>query len=1827
MLPRLRRRAVALGIAYACLGLVSCDDPLAPDSEEVSRLEVNPALLQVVVGDTRTITARVVAVNGSVLGERRVYWSTQDPAVVTVSQTGLVTAVAAGNTQVAVSSGGKSTVVPVTVTARPVTQVRLVPNTASVQVGRTTTLRADALDATANVVAGKTVLWASSAAAVATVTSTGVVTGISAGTATISGTVDGVVGTAVVTVTPIPVATVTVSPGNGSLVVGQTVQLSATTAAAGGQTLTGRVVTWTSNANGVATVSSTGLVTAIAPGSATITASSEGINGTASITVAAVPIASIRVTPDVVTVASGQTLQLAAQALDADGNVLNRPITWSSDLPARATVSATGLVTALAAGEVRISARNGAVTGTSTVTVTQVPIARIDVTPSTAAVLVGGTQQLTATPRDAGGNALPGRSITWLTGAPSVATVSQSGLVTGVSNGSAVVFAASEGQSGSATITVSTVAVASVTVSPGSGNIQQGQTLQLTATARDAGNNILTGRTVTWTSTDETRATVSSQGRVVAITPGTVTIQATVDGVTGTGSYTITQVPVASITIAPQSATLAISQNQQLTPSLFDAFGNPLATAGRIIGYSTSAPSVATVTSSGVVTGIAAGSAVITVTCEGQTATVPITVSPVPVASVTLAPNTASLNQGSTQPITATARDASNNVLTGRPVTWASSNVLVATVNTSATGGSNTITAVAAGSATITALIGGVTGFATVTVTQVPIATITVTGATSVVEGGSITLTATARDAANNVLTGRTIVWSSSNPLQVIVSPAGVVTPLINSAAQVATITASSPGGGVSGSTPSGTAPVTVSFAPVASVVSTSANVSVGATTGLSASLTSAASQSLSALGRTVTWVSLSPTIASVNATSGVVTGLASGTASIEVTASSPGQAAPFPRDTSTVTVSNIPVASIEVRPALGPDPGSVHVGATYARKFIAIPRDAGGAALTGRQVTWTVPNAADQPKLQFTQTTSGDTVTVTGITAAASVTLRATSEAASQNIAFPIDLVPVSSVAVTPNTVTLNYFSAATQQLNAAPLDSAGNVIAGGGPGGALGSRVTSWGSIPSNIAGVNGTGLVTASLPANPNGGSATVTATVDGVSGSSAITVLAPVSNVALVVAPDSLILAGTLPGTVTLRDASNSLLASRSVTLSSSNAAVATVFPLTATSSGTGTVSFTVTGVARGNSTITASSEGITQTFVVRMLRPVDSVAVSISPDSVIGAVGGTATASAILFDSADSVLTGRPIRWSSGAPAVATVDSVTGVVTRVGLGSTTITATSESVAGSKSFRVLPPVNTISISTPSDSIFGTGTLLATADMRDATNAAITGRPISWSTSNAAAATVNSNGLITGVAPGTANITALVEGKSATVTVRVLTGMTSLALSPPVADSIIGMGTLALTATSTPVLQGRTLTITTDFPSIATASPANGNTSAAGQVPITITYVAPGTTTLTVSAPAEGRSTTRVLRMLAPVASITLSSPGDSIIGPRTLTAAAALKDASNNSLTGRPVAWTSSNTAVATVNPTTGVITGVATGTSKIAANSEGIASDTITVRVLPEVAVVNVNFTPATLLVTETVAASVTLLDASSNVLTGRPVTWSTSPSAKASVTSGGVVTAVDSGTANIIATVPFESKTGQKALTVNLIPAKNVTVSPGSPSLQVGQTQLFTPTAFDSLTRILSGRAFTWASSNAAKLTINASGVATAVDSGSVTVIASTSPGTPASPVSGTATVTITLVPVGLVSLTPNPDTVAVGASRTITVTVKTTALVNAVGRACTITSGDITKFTVSAASGITDAAGQLQFNVTGVATTGTSPVNVTVMCETVSGTSAITVP
>lgn len=169
------------------------------------------------------------------------------------------------------------------------------------------------------------------------------------------------------------------------------------------------------------------------------------------------PVVSVEVTPASASVLVGGTVQLTATALNAEGEALpGRTATWSTDAPSVATVSTTGLVRGEGPGQATITATIEGKTGTSSLTVTTstVPVASVDVTPASTSVSVGGTAQLTATARDAGGQPLTGRTFTWSSSAPAVASVSATGLVTGQAEGPATITATSEGQSGASSVTV-----------------------------------------------------------------------------------------------------------------------------------------------------------------------------------------------------------------------------------------------------------------------------------------------------------------------------------------------------------------------------------------------------------------------------------------------------------------------------------------------------------------------------------------------------------------------------------------------------------------------------------------------------------------------------------------------------------------------------------------------------------------------------------------------------------------------------------------------------------------------------------------------------------------------------------------------------------------------------------------------------------------------------------------------------------------------------------------------------------------------------------------------------------------------------------------------------------------------------------------------------------------------------------------------------------------------------------------------------------------------------------------------------------------------------
>jgi uncharacterized protein YjdB len=196
-------------------------------------------------------------------------------------------------------------------------------------------------------------------------------------------------------------------------------------------------------------------------------------------------------------------------------------------------VSQGGVVTGLKIGSVLIAASARGKDAFARVTVNPTPVVTVRISTTHRSMLVGEVAQLTAEPLDAGGSVLSDRPITWTSSDASIATVTESGLVTAVSVGGAIITASSEGKSAVASITVSEVPVASIAVTPTVSDLVAGQTTQLSVELRSASGSPLTGRAITWSTSSSDVATVSSDGLVTAVGQGTATITATSEGVLG----------------------------------------------------------------------------------------------------------------------------------------------------------------------------------------------------------------------------------------------------------------------------------------------------------------------------------------------------------------------------------------------------------------------------------------------------------------------------------------------------------------------------------------------------------------------------------------------------------------------------------------------------------------------------------------------------------------------------------------------------------------------------------------------------------------------------------------------------------------------------------------------------------------------------------------------------------------------------------------------------------------------------------------------------------------------------------------------------------------------------------------------------------------------------------------------------------------------------------------------------------------------------------------------------------------------------------------------
>lgn len=461
-----------------------------------------------------------------------------------------------------------------------------------------------------------------------------------------------------------------------------------------------------------------------------------------------VPATGITVDKTATTIVKGATDKLTATLVPADAN---GTITWSTSDSSVATVSSDGTVTAVKNGTATVTAKCGDLSAQTKVTVIN-PLKAITITGTTHSIKKGQTTQLGLTydPADTTDSV----AATWTSSNTSVATVSKTGLVTALKDGSTTIKATVGNVSSTYDIAVKEVKLTEIKMEE-KALIHKGDTKALTVEYTPA--DTTDDKTVAWSSSDSTVASVDNNGIVTAVKPGSAVITAKVGNYQATCAVTV-DAPLKEI--VPEKAIIDMVKKQ--TANIAYSVVPADTTDSKDVTFTSSDETVAKVNSDGKVTAKKAGQATVTITgANGIKATVTVNVSEIPVNEVVLSAQDEIIEAGAKKVITATLKPE-NNTDDNQGVTWTTSDEKIAKVIVDNEDSHKaTIEGVAAGLAVITATAAnGTKAECTVKVPK-HITSITLPGAVELTRGTSTTLNVTITPADTDDDTE--VTWKSSD--------------------------------------------------------------------------------------------------------------------------------------------------------------------------------------------------------------------------------------------------------------------------------------------------------------------------------------------------------------------------------------------------------------------------------------------------------------------------------------------------------------------------------------------------------------------------------------------------------------------------------------------------------------------------------------------------------------------------------------------------------------------------------------------------------------------------------------------------------------------------------------------------------------------------------------------------------------------------------------------------------------------------------------------------------------------------------------------------------
>ncbi len=1095
----------------ASFGAVTARATLTITPATLSTIDVTPVNPRLPLPGTQRFTATGLYSDGSAVDlTTSVTWDSSDKTVLTISSAagseGVAVSIAAGASVVTARLGAVSGSMAVTVLKATLVSIKVAPDTATIPKGTTQAFTATGTysdGSTADITAS--VAWSAAnetfVALTNAVGSQGVATGLAVGDTDVIATQAGIVGKAKISVSAATLASLAIAPKDASLPLGRKAQYTAiaTYSDASKKDVTD-VTVWAvadgtvagiSNASGTA-----GTLTALKVGSTEVRGTLGGKTDATKTTVTNAVLDTITVKPATVSVAAGlrQAFTATGNYSDATTLDLTTQAVWSSDAPLIATISNAagiqGQAFATAPGMATLHAKLDGKDGTAQLTVTAPVLSLVSVSPISPGRRVGENIQFAASAIASNGTS---QNVTlqavWESSAPAIATINANtnprGRATCVGVGTTTIKATYMNVSDSTVLTCTNPVLVGVQVTPFLSNIVIGQQVALVATAlfSDSSTTNVTAQ-ATWVSSAPTVAGVTTaglRGRVTGLAAGATSVTATYMGLMGSASVNVSSATPVAISVSPILGNVKVGQVQAFAAVLVRSDGSTQ-NVTNLAAWSSSDFTVAAVSNNnprGQATGLKIGTAKISASFMGFTDFATLTVTSPKLLSITVSPTSAKIRVGQNQQFQAIVLfdDGSSQNVTATSL-WSSSDGAVAGVS-NAGGSRGQATGLTVGAVKISAQYMTLSASADLAVTSPKLSTVTVApGSITLLLGQTQALQATAvfDDGTTQNVTAQAV-WTSAD-------------------ANIADVSNGGGGGGGGRGVVAGLAAGTVQIKATYMMLSGEASVIVSAAKITSISITPVAptisaggSQQMTATAiyddnstRNVTqmaiWSSTDPTVATVStvANRGVVAGLKAG--SVDVSA----MVGTFTGKT-TVTVSVATITDIQVTPT---NP-LILVGGTAQFAATAVFSDFSLQNITAL-ATWApasgtvvqVSNAAGS-RGRATGIGSGTAIisaSYMGITGSSSITVTSAT---------------IKSIQITPLTPATpigirTQFQATAVLTDATSLDV---------------SATVTWTSSDDSIVGISNVGGSRGQGTA-VKAGTATITATLGGVSGSTVYTV---------------------------------------------------------------------------------------------------------------------------------------------------------------------------------------------------------------------------------------------------------------------------------------------------------------------------------------------------------------------------------------------------------------------------------------------------------------------------------------------------------------------------------------------------------------------------------------------------------------------------------------------------------------------------------------------------------------------------------------------------